>query len=143
MRGNGAIVTDVPVEQVREQILQVLRAWGMAQDLARTTADLMAGTDLLGIDSHGISMLPAYEEKLRAGYPAPDARPRVLRDGGASALIDGMGGLAIRSRRRPCTWPWTRRWSMAWARSRSAIPITSARPAFMRALRSSAAWSGQ
>ncbi|WP_416359544.1 Ldh family oxidoreductase, partial [Achromobacter insolitus] len=68
-------------------------AWGMAQDLAHITAGLMARTDLLGIDSHGISMLPAYEEKLRAGTLHLDARPRVLRDGGASALIDGMGGL--------------------------------------------------
>ncbi len=66
MRGNGATATDVPVEQVREQILQVLMAWGMAQDLAHVTAGLMARTDLLGIDSHGISMLPAYEEKWRA-----------------------------------------------------------------------------
>nr|WP_254632548.1 Ldh family oxidoreductase [Achromobacter denitrificans] len=65
----------------------------MAQDLARTTADLMAGTDLLGIDSHGISMLPAYEEKWRAGTLRLDARARIVRDGGASALIDGMGGL--------------------------------------------------
>jgi len=91
--GNGASVTAVPVEQVREQILQVLMAWGMAEDLAHTTAGLMARTDLLGIDSHGISMLPAYEEKWRAGTLRLDARARVVRDGGASALIDGMGGL--------------------------------------------------
>ena len=67
MRGKEATVTDVPVEQVRAQILQVLQAWGMAPDLAATTAELMAGTDLLGVDSHGISMLPAYEDKWRAG----------------------------------------------------------------------------
>jgi LDH2 family malate/lactate/ureidoglycolate dehydrogenase len=36
---------------------------------------------------------PAYEDKLRAGALRLDARPRILRDGGASALIDGMGGL--------------------------------------------------
>lgn len=93
MRGKEAIVTDVPVEQVRAQILQVLQAWGMAPDLAATTAELMAGTDLLGVDSHGISMLPAYEDKWRAGTLRLDARARIVRDGGASALIDGMGGL--------------------------------------------------
>ena len=93
MRGKEATVTDVPVEQVRAQILQVLQAWGMAPDLAATTAELMAGTDLLGVDSHGISMLPAYEDKWRAGTLRLDARARIVRDGGASALIDGMGGL--------------------------------------------------
>ena len=93
MQGNGATARDVPVEQVREQILQVLQAWGMDEDLAHTTAGLMAQTDLLGIDSHGISMLPSYEEKWRAGSLRLDARAQVVRDGGASALIDGMGGL--------------------------------------------------
>lgn len=92
MRGNGS-GTAAPAERVREQILAVLQAWGMPGDLARITADLMAQTDLLGIDSHGISMLPAYEEKWRAGSLRLDARPRVERESGASALIDAMGGL--------------------------------------------------
>ncbi|WP_256988506.1 Ldh family oxidoreductase [Bordetella genomosp. 9] len=78
---------------VREQIVLVLTAWGMQRDLADTAAALMAETDLLGIDSHGISMLPSYEDKVRAGTLAIDARPRVVRDGVASALLDGMGGL--------------------------------------------------
>ena len=93
MQGNGSAGTAASAGQVREQILIVLQAWGMAPDLAAITAGLMAETDLLGIDSHGISMLPSYEEKLRAGTLKLDARPRVVRDGGASALLDGMGGL--------------------------------------------------
>lgn len=93
MQGNGSAGTAASAGQVREQILIVLQAWGMAPDLAAITAGLMAETDLLGIDSHGISMLPSYEEKLRAGTLRLDARPRLVRDGGASALLDGMGGL--------------------------------------------------
>lgn len=80
-------------QSVREQIVLILRAWGMQPDLADTTADLMSETDLLGIDSHGISMLPNYEEKVLAGTLAIGARPTVVRDGPASALLDGMGGL--------------------------------------------------
>jgi len=79
--------------QVREQIVQVLTVWGMPGDLAATTADLMTETDLLGVDSHGISMLPAYEAKLRAGTLRIEARPRVVRDALSTALLDGMGGL--------------------------------------------------
>ena len=93
MQGNGSAGIAASAGRVREQILTVLQAWGMAPDLAAITAGLMAETDLLGIDSHGISMLPAYEEKWRAGSLKLDARPRVVRDGGASALLDGMGGL--------------------------------------------------
>ena len=55
-------------EQVREQIHLILQAWGMTDDLAATTADVMLETDLIGVDSHGISMLMTYERSaVRAG----------------------------------------------------------------------------
>jgi len=90
---SSQILFHTPVARVREQIRRVLRAWGMQADLAAVTASLMSETDLLGIDSHGISMLPSYEDKLQAGTLAIGARPRVVRDGPASALLDAMGGL--------------------------------------------------
>lgn len=93
MASNGTSTFNASPESVREQILRVLSAWGMQPDLAGTAADLMAETDLLGIDSHGISMLPSYEQKVLAGTLAIAARPRVVRDSTASALLDGMGGL--------------------------------------------------
>ncbi|CAM3774790.1 Ldh family oxidoreductase [Bordetella tumulicola] len=93
MQGGSSHVIEVPAARVRQQIQQVLVAWGMPEDLATTTADLMAETDLLGIDSHGISMLPSYEAKLRAGTLHIGARPRLVRDSVATALLDGMGGL--------------------------------------------------
>jgi len=82
-----------PLDKVREQILQVLRAWGMPADLAETTAALMSETDALGVDSHGISMLPNYEDKVRAGTLNIAARASVVRDSPASALLDAQGGL--------------------------------------------------
>lgn len=93
MAGDPATTACVRIEAVREQILMVLTAWGMPRDLADTAAGLMAETDLLGVDSHGISMLPSYEDRLRAGTLRIDARPRLARDGTASALLDGCGGL--------------------------------------------------
>ncbi|OZI75187.1 Ldh family oxidoreductase [Bordetella genomosp. 12] len=81
------------VALVRDQIERVLTAWGMPQDMAAISARLMAETDRLGVDSHGISMLPMYEQKWRAGILDLTARPRVVREGTASALLDGMGGL--------------------------------------------------
>lgn len=93
MPESGMEADMVAIGRVREQIDRVLRAWGMPEAPAGVTADLMAETDLLGIDSHGISMLPSYEDKLRAGTLRIDAQPRLVREGTASALLDGMGGL--------------------------------------------------
>ncbi|TPG51905.1 Ldh family oxidoreductase [Roseomonas nepalensis] len=83
----------VPAERVRRQILGVLRAWGMPDDLAATTAEAMVETDLMGIDSHGLSMLMMYESFREAGQLDLAARPRAVLDLPATALVDGGANL--------------------------------------------------
>ena len=39
----------------------------------------MVETDLMGIDSHGISMLILYEQMQRRGQLKLDAEPRIVR----------------------------------------------------------------
>lgn len=62
---------------VRRQISIVLSAWGMPDDLVATTAEAMVETDLMGVDSHGISMLMAYDAKYREGRLKLTARPEI------------------------------------------------------------------
>lgn len=83
----------VAAPAVRQQILNILLAWGMEAEMAGTTAGLMAETDLLGVDSHGISMLPVYDPKVRDGRIRLTERPRVVRDAPGFALIDAGAGL--------------------------------------------------
>lgn len=80
-------------DRVREQILAILDRWQMPDDLAATTAEAMVETDLMGVDSHGISMLTMYEGMQRAGQVNLRARPRVLLDLPALALVDGGANL--------------------------------------------------
>lgn len=80
-------------ESVRAQIIATLLAWGMPADLAAETAEVMTETDLAGVDSHGIGMLASYERMRRDGQVKLDARPHVVREGGAVALVDGGAGL--------------------------------------------------
>lgn len=77
----------------RRQLELILRAWGMKPINAAITADIMAWADLHGIDSHGISMLPAYDERRRNGKTPISAEPKVVMDRAVAALIDGGGGL--------------------------------------------------
>src|SRR5215212_3381684 len=83
----------VPAESIRAQIHAILTAWGMPEDHAATTARIMVETDLMGVDSHGLSMMMTYEEGVDAGRIKVAARPRVLRDTGPTALVDGADGL--------------------------------------------------
>jgi len=83
----------VPSKQIRQQLVSVLRAWGMSDAHADTTADMMLETDLRGVDSHGISMLPTYDREFRAGRL--NMRPvfKTAREGPAMALIDADASL--------------------------------------------------
>lgn len=83
----------VSAEAVRTLIIDVLAAWGMDHDLAETTAEVMAETDLAGIDSHGVSMLMTYEQFRAEGRIDLRARPTVERENAASALVDAHGGI--------------------------------------------------
>ena len=77
----------------RAQLETILAAWGMPVPFAERTAEVMSWADLHGIDSHGISMLPAYFERHQTGRVNIRAQPRILRETPVSALVDGDGGL--------------------------------------------------
>jgi LDH2 family malate/lactate/ureidoglycolate dehydrogenase len=83
----------VPAKHIREQLLSVLRAWGMSEAHADTTAEMMLETDLRGVDSHGISMLPSYDRELRAGRLNMRPSFKIVREGPAMALIDADASL--------------------------------------------------
>lgn len=82
----------VPADILRRQIESLLSAWGMPPDQAAETAEALTQADLMGIDSHGIHLLPFYDEQRRSGKVAMAPEIRVVRDVGAVALIDGGGG---------------------------------------------------
>src|SRR5438477_3838385 len=83
----------VPPKQIRQQLVSVLRAWGMSDAHADTTAEMMLETDLRGVDSHGISMLPSYDREFRAGRL--NMRPvfTTVREAPSLALIDADASL--------------------------------------------------
>lgn len=78
---------------VRTQILSILRAWGLPEGPAAVVADVMTDTDLAGVDSHGIAMLPAYERLLDAGELNVTAVPEIVNDGASYATLDAQAGL--------------------------------------------------
>ena len=82
-----------PYEMHRAQLEAILRAWGMPAIQAAVTAEIMAWADLHGIDSHGMSMVPGYDDRRRSGKTSMTVQPKVVVDKPVAALIDGGGGL--------------------------------------------------
>jgi len=83
----------IPAKHIHEQLVAVLRAWGMSDAYAETTAEMMVETDLRGVDSHGISMLPTYDREFRAGRLNMRPQFKIVREGPAFALIDADASL--------------------------------------------------
>ena len=82
-----------PYATHRAQIKAILLAWGMPEENAEPTADILSWADLHGVDSHGMSMLPGYDRLRRNGRAKMDARPKIVKETPISALVDGGGGL--------------------------------------------------
>jgi LDH2 family malate/lactate/ureidoglycolate dehydrogenase len=84
---------NIPFDTLLAQADAILAAWGMPQPARAVAARAMAETDLMGVDSHGVSMLPMYETLLRAGALRVAAEPRLLRETPATAVLDAGAGL--------------------------------------------------
>ena len=78
---------------VRQQLTSILTSWDMPADMVETTVQVMVETDLMGVDSHGISMIMTYEANWRNGRLKVQAKPKVVRESPATALIDAGDNL--------------------------------------------------
>ena len=92
-----------PYEKHRAQLKAILLAWGMPEDNAEATADILSWADLHGVDSHGISMIPGYDRLRRAGraLPFPLRKPKSVRtaEGGHSPSVSANSRGSRRSQR--------------------------------------------
>ncbi len=77
----------------RAQIEALLTAWGMQAGFAERTAEVMSWADLHGVDSHGISMVPAYYDRHRTGRLNMRAQPFIEKETPVSVLLNADGGL--------------------------------------------------
>ena len=68
-------------------------AHGMSAGDARVTAEALVSTDLRGVMTHGLVRLPVYLANLQKGKVVASARPRVERESGGTALVDGEAAM--------------------------------------------------
>ena len=83
----------VPHSLLAEQIRAVFLAWGMRPEPVETAVALMVEADLRGIDSHGVGMLPTYDQRRREGKIDPLAEACTLREGPVLTLVDAGHGI--------------------------------------------------
>ena len=90
--------------------VDVLGRLGVSTEEARVCAETLVEASLRGVDSHGISLLPTFAERIRSGQMRPGRRPLVRRETSGTALVDGQHGLG----------PPLARWAVDLARDKAA-----------------------
>ncbi|HUI55219.1 MAG TPA: Ldh family oxidoreductase [Bryobacteraceae bacterium] len=72
---------------------QVLLAAGVPAHKALIVAESLVASNLRGVDTHGVQLLPYYVDQLLAGEMDPLADGRVVSEAGCCLVFDGQNGI--------------------------------------------------
>jgi L-2-hydroxycarboxylate dehydrogenase (NAD+) len=86
-------VTTASFERLKAFIHEAMVKLGLPEGDAAVVAALMAQADLQGSDGHGVSRLPQYARRIKAGGFNTRPNIRVVREQASTALINGDNGM--------------------------------------------------
>src|SRR6476661_10807317 len=84
-----------PDAYLRNFTTNVFLHFGVPKADAEQAADVLARSDLRGIDSHGVARLHTYFEMLELGRINPKPNIKIIREKASVATIDGDNGLGL------------------------------------------------
>jgi|TARA_B100001971_G_scaffold118402_1_gene109063 LDH2 family malate/lactate/ureidoglycolate dehydrogenase len=80
-------------EALRAIVANIYEKLGVPEQNARTAAEIAVASDLRGVDSHGVGMLPRKVDYMCRGLIEPNPQIKIDRETPATALLDGGNGL--------------------------------------------------
>lgn len=83
----------LPAPEARTLCEDVLGQLDVPDDEATLTAQTLVEASLRGVDSHGVTLLAVFAERIRSGQIHPGRVPFVRREGPCTAWMDGQHGL--------------------------------------------------
>ncbi len=84
-----------PVEQLKEFTSRVFIHSGVSEEDALQASEVLAASDLRGIDSHGVARMHTYFDMLKLGRINPKPKIKIIRESATTATIDGDNGLGL------------------------------------------------
>lgn len=72
---------------------EVFVSCGLDRDDAAVVADSLVQANLRGVDSHGVARVGIYVKRLKKGLVNPRPNVEVVRENGATLLVDGDDGM--------------------------------------------------
>jgi LDH2 family malate/lactate/ureidoglycolate dehydrogenase len=83
----------IPVETARNFIRDIFIASGVPESDAVICADVLISSDARGIESHGLSRLKMYCDRIKKGIQNPVTQVEVIRESPTTAVLDGHNGM--------------------------------------------------
>lgn len=84
-----------PIAALKDFSTRVFVHFGVPDTDARQAAEVLAASDLRGIDSHGVARLHTYFDMLTLGRINPRPSIRIVRQSASTATVDGDNGLGL------------------------------------------------
>jgi len=84
-----------PIEALQEFSSAVFRHFGVPDEDAALASEVLAKSDLRGIDSHGVARLHTYFDMLELGRINPTPEISIVRETPSTATVDGDNGLGL------------------------------------------------
>src|SRR5947199_8251786 len=83
----------LPVVELTRYCEQILQSAGVPPHKSEVTAACLVASNLRGVDSHGIQLLPFYVDQLLAGEVDAQADGCVISESGSCLHFDGQNAL--------------------------------------------------
>lgn len=88
-------VKTYPAEYLKEFTSKVFQHYGVPEEDSMLAAEVLATSDLRGIDSHGVARLHSYYEMLSSKRINPTPKIKIIRESASTAVVDGDNGLGL------------------------------------------------
>lgn len=81
------------IEGYKKICMSVFRAIGVTDQCAEEVTKNLLFADMRGTNSHGLTRLKQYTDRIRQGAIIPDAEPEIVSERGSALVIDGHRAL--------------------------------------------------
>lgn len=84
-----------PIEYLKNFVREVFTSLGVKESDASLASEVLATSDLRGIESHGVARLHTYFDMLQSGRINPKPELKIKRESATTATVDGDNGLGL------------------------------------------------
>ena len=87
------VLRHIQFKELRAFCTEIYRKAGVPEDEAGIVADLLVRSDLRGVETHGVTRLPIYIQRIKKGYVRAACKITVIKEKGPITFADAHGSM--------------------------------------------------